>query len=185
MFEKRLAAIPPQSFTADGSDIGVVKVYNATLFRVKQEVLLNGTALPTAELEVKAVLDLKTLIVGPRGSSIKTTFNISAYTVAAGANISAVEQKRPTIPQEDIARAVYEEEPIVAIRGIAVDETGGIRSATNPTPVESNTWWNEADISRDGDDDITKVEFLKDTSLVETIDLQYNGEKSVTKVIKT
>lgn len=185
MLEKRLVAVPPQSFTADGSNLGVITVFNATLFVVKQQVLLNGTSLPTAELEVKRVLNLNQLVVGPRNSNIDETIDISAYTVAANATISAIQQKRPSIPLEEFWRAVYAEEPAVALRGLAVDQLGNPLNKDNPYPIKTGTFWDEADITRDGDDDITKVEFSKYGNLVETVDLEYNGEKSVIKVIKS
>lgn len=129
--EKRLAAVSPQSFTSDGTSDGLVTVTDASLFKVKQKVIINANTLPNiSTIEVKRVVDATQLYVGPVSSSvpgsgsIDSRTNISAYTVALGANIFADEQPRPAIPNESIVRANYEEEPTVAERSVLVDKLG-------------------------------------------------------------
>lgn len=185
MLEKRLPAVPPQSFEADGTTDGKITVFNSSLFKVKQQVTLTASSLAPLDLEVKRITDINTIYVGPIKGNIDARENISAYTMVLSAAIFANEQKRPSVPVEEISRAVYEEEPVVATRVIPVDRLGNQISEDNPVPVQANTWWNEADITRDGDDDIIKVEFSKNDVLIQTIDLEYNGEKSVVKVIKS
>lgn len=185
MLEKRFTAVPPQAFTADGTTDGKITVFDSSLFKVKQVVTLTGNTLQPLELEIKRITDIHTMYVGPIKGNIDTREDVSAYTVALAGSVFANEQKRPSIDLPEYSRAVYEEEPVVATRVIPVDRLGNKITDENPTPVKTGTWWDEADISRDGDDDITKVEFSKFGSLVETIDLQYNGEKSVVKVIKS
>lgn len=151
MYEKRFGAVSPQSFTADGTGNGVVTLANATLFKVKQEVRLNATALPQLELEVKSVESITQLIVGPRGGNIKATINISQYTTAAGASIDAPEQKRTPIDYAEIMRAVYDEEPTVALRNVLVDKLGNKIDENNPLPTTA-TISGDVTIGTDGFD---------------------------------
>lgn len=137
MFEKRLAAVAPQAFIADGTDRGAITVADTRLFKVKQQVSLMASALPNLALEVKKILSPTLLIVGPCGPDINKTEDVSAYTVAALSFIFANEQKRPSIPLEEFMRAVYEEEPTVAIRSMLVDKYGYDYTATNRLPVEA------------------------------------------------
>ena len=124
MYEKRFSAVSPQSFVADGTANGIITIANATLFKVKQEVRVSATSLPQLELEVKSVLSITQLVVGPRGGNINNTINISAYTVSGGATVDAPTQKRPSIDYSELMRAVYDEEPTVALRNILVDKLG-------------------------------------------------------------
>ena len=137
MLEKRLIAVPPQFFTVSGTQSGMLTIANATLFKVKQEILLNAIGLPTLELEVKRITSINNLLVGPRNSRITETIDVSVYTTALNASISAPEQKRPMIPFEEHTRAVYEEEPTVALRTILVDPLGDRHSTDNPLPVDA------------------------------------------------
>lgn len=139
MFEKRWAAVPPQLFTANGTANGEIKVANTAchFFKVKQKVFLTASSLsPLDNIEIKKILDDETIIVGPCGSNIHSTINISAYTTALGAAIVANEQMRSSVPLEEFTRAVYEEEPTVANRTILVDECGNRITDNNPLPVK-------------------------------------------------
>lgn len=137
MLEKRFRAVSAQAFVADGTANGVITIANATLFKVKQEVLVNATGLPQLELEVKDIPSITTMVVGPRGGNIRGTIDISAYTTAAGGNIFANEQKRPPIDYSEIMRGVFEEEPTVALRNFLVDKLGNGYDASNPLPVDA------------------------------------------------
>lgn len=136
MLEKRFPVVPPQNFTADGTANGVITIANTRLFKVKEVVKITGTALPILELEVKNVINLHQMVVGPITGSILTTTDVSAYTVAAASNVFCpATQKRPNITADDFERAVYEEEPVVAKRVILVDGLGDKYNETNPLPV--------------------------------------------------
>lgn len=137
MLEKRFRAVSPQAFVANGTANGVITIVNATLFKVKQEVLVEATGLPQLELEVKDIQNITTMIVGPRGGNIRGTINISAYTTGLGANVFANEQKRPPIDYAEIMRGVFEEEPAVALRNLLVDKLGSPYDSTNPLPVDA------------------------------------------------
>lgn len=136
MLEKRWPVVAPQAFTADGTDNGLVTIADTTLFKVKQKVYIAAASLPNLYLEVKDVLDMHHLMVGPQTGSILMSTDISAYTVALAGNIYCpIEQKRPPINSDEYMRSVYDEEPTIALRNILVDELGNRISETNPLPV--------------------------------------------------
>lgn len=133
MFEKRSAAVAPKAFTANGTDRGVVTVSDTRFFHVKQQVIIIASTLPNLNLEIKKVLSPTQLVVGdPKNSDINSFTDISAYTTALTSFIYANEQKRPSIPFEEFMRAMYAEEPAVAMRTFTVDRYGrGIDSVVD------------------------------------------------------
>jgi hypothetical protein len=136
--EKRLEAVPAQLFTANGTIDGLITVADATEYKVKQEVYLSASSLPDLDkIEIKSVISATQMYVGPKGGNIDARIDISVYTVALGAAITANLQNRPNIPEQHIPRAVYEEEPTVAIRVFPVDELGNDYTASNPFPVSA------------------------------------------------
>jgi hypothetical protein len=135
MFEKRWAAVPPQLFTSNGTPGGVITVMDSSLFKVKQLVNITANTLPNLNLEVKSVPNDVTIVVGPIGANIFTYADISAYTTALSGAVSANEQKRSSVPVEEINRAVYEEEPTVALRNVLVDKHGRKIDSSNPLPT--------------------------------------------------
>jgi hypothetical protein len=143
MLEKRLKAVPAQAFTSDGTANGKITVSSAALFKVKQQIFLSASSLPNIELEIKNIEDEHILYVGPKGGSINTREDVSQYTVALGASISANEQKRPTVPVEEINRAVYEEEPTVAQRVVLVNEMGDKYGKAKPFQI-TDSFQNDA-----------------------------------------
>ena len=133
--EKRWAAIAPIAFTVDGTSDGIVTLSTTKRIHVKQRIYIQATGNLNLFLEVKRVLSKTQLIVGPQGTPISTTTDISTYTTALGANLYALEQPRPAIPLQEIERAVFEEEPTVAIRSLLVDDLGNTFDEGNPLPV--------------------------------------------------
>jgi len=77
-------------------------------------------------LEVKRVPSGTVVELGPTDAAISGRTDLSLYTVADGASITANFQARNRIPLKDIERAVYEEEPTVAIRVVQVDQFGNL-----------------------------------------------------------
>ncbi len=135
-YEKTLAAVPPQAFTADGTQFGVITIANTAGFKVKSEVVLNATGLPPLSLQIKRVLSPTQFIVGPNGAISPNNFkNISAYTVALGATVQAQEQNKINIPEIDHYKAIYEADPTVADRVVNVDQYGQFYGSANPLPV--------------------------------------------------
>jgi hypothetical protein len=136
MFEKRFARVDQQLFTADATATGIVTVPNTELFKVKQKVIVSSTlSVEPLHLEVKDVISPTTMQLGPKGGSIKSYEDLSAFTTAAGSYVKANEQQRPEIPVLEIPRFTYEEEPTVAWRVINVDEFGNKYTDDNPMPV--------------------------------------------------
>ncbi len=139
MLEKRLVAVSPQSFTANGGADGLITVSDTGLFKVKQEVIVTADMLQNIDsIEIKRISSATEMFIGPKGGNINARTNISAYTVALNAKISANEQKRPSIPFEEFTRAVYEEEPTVAQRSVLVDKYGNKYDDSNPLPVNAS-----------------------------------------------
>src|SRR5690606_13016080 len=60
----------------------------------------------------------------------------SGFLVADNSRISAELQDRPAIPPDAYNRAVYDEEPTVALRNVLVDQQGRKYTADNPFPVQ-------------------------------------------------
>lgn len=134
-FEKQWGAIAPRSFTSDGTIRGVVTLSDTAGFWVKQKVAIGSNTQPQKEFQVKVVLSKTQLVVGPPDNKIQTTSDISGYTVALGAVISAGAQDKSQIPDKDHYWAIYAPDPIVADRVILVDEYGEYYTNENPLPI--------------------------------------------------
>jgi len=137
LYEKRFKAVPPQAFTANGTITGQIKVVDTTLFKVKQLVVVGGGPLEHLELEVKRVDDQTTMYVGPVKGNIDARTDISAYTTALSSFIFANEQNRNSVPEQEIERNTYEEEPVVARRVTLIDPLGNKYNKLNPLPVDA------------------------------------------------
>lgn len=124
--EKFWPSIGTVPFTANGTITGHITLASATGFKVKMQIIVTSATQPTLSLEVKRVPSGTVLEVGPRGTHIDDRVNLSAYLLADGAAITANFQKRPSIPLQELERAVYAEEPTVAIRVVQVDQYGNI-----------------------------------------------------------
>lgn len=124
-YEKRLPAVAPQSFIANGTQDGKVTVADASLFKVKQNVvILSSTQINPLNVQVKRIDDINTIYVGDPAKAITDRTDLTLYLVADSANISAIEQNRPSIPEEQVERLTYEEEPTIARRAVLVDKMG-------------------------------------------------------------
>jgi len=125
MLEKRWIAVPPQAFAADGTADGKITVTDSTLFKVKQLVILVSNTIPSRDdLEVKRIPDKNTIFVGPKGGNIDSRVDLSAYLLTDSSTIAANEQQRSKVPEQEIERLTYEEEPTVARRSVLVDKMG-------------------------------------------------------------
>jgi hypothetical protein len=123
--EKRWKSVAPQQFVVDNALLGKITVNDATLFKVKQQVVINSSTISNRDdLEVKRISDRVTIFLGPKTGNIDSRVNLSAYTPSDTPIIYANEQQRVKIPEQEIERLTYEEEPVVARRVIQVDEIG-------------------------------------------------------------
>lgn len=141
--EQKWPAVPPQLFTVDGGAQGQITVADVRGFKVKQAVQIKATGQPDLRVQVKRVTR-KTgkIIVGPfpdtntQGKAgLRTTTDLSAYTLAAGAIIFAEEQDKIKIKPDDQDIATYEQEPTVARRVVQVDQFGDFYDQDNPIPI--------------------------------------------------
>lgn len=129
--EKRWGEISAQAFLLQGTAEGVATVSNASLFRVKQRVTLTDGP-NTLNLEVKRVTSETTLELGSQAKDIFDRADISAFT--AGSILRAIEQPKFKISPDDVLQAVFEHEPVVALRTFLVDGLGNRIDQNNPTP---------------------------------------------------
>lgn len=181
MLEKRFVAVSPQLFTTDGTSDGKLTVVYSGFFKVKQQVTITSNVQPPLEVEVKRINSINDIEVGPRGK-IEARTDLSNYTVAAGANIRANEQFRPLIPQEEVIRAVYEEEPVVAYRVIGVDQDGNTINWSEDGLVPQE--FDDVVLTRDLDEDIVEAKFYLRGEEIRDLELTYNLAKSLIRVKK-
>lgn len=135
MIQTKFAAVPAQPFTSDGDSEGNLTVADSTLFKVQQLILLKSDDQQPRELQIKRITGPNQIKVGKVKAPIHEGVDISDFLVADNATIQAKEQDRPAIPPDAFERAVYDEEPTVAIRTTAVDALGNKYSTKNPLPV--------------------------------------------------
>jgi len=133
--ERKLLAIAPQLFTADGTTNGVVKVADSCLFRFRQDVIIRATGLNPLKVEVKEIADSTTILVGAPIYSFKDRVDISAYTTALGATIEAQRQAIKAIDHLEIGLSAFERSPVAAYRSVLVDKCGNIIDEDNPLSV--------------------------------------------------
>lgn len=185
--EKKWSAVPPRLFTVDGSANGLVTVSSTAGFKVKQAIVIAGTALPNLALQVKRVNSPNTLIVGlinpPQGQAFKGV-DISLYTTAANSYIYAEEQEKAKLKPDDIVQAVYDQEPAVAIRTLLVDQYGNYYDDNNPLPTSGGgsggggglapSNFDEVDIIYNVNQDPEQYQFYLASVLVGAIDVTYD-----------
>lgn len=133
--EKKWDLVPPQPFTATGTVDGHITVADSRLFHVKQTVIIFSDALGPILFQTKQINSLTDIVVGPVSQDINSRSDMSAYLLSSNPMISANTQERYTIRPEAITRAVYQEEPAVAIRTLMVDPLGDFYDDENPLPI--------------------------------------------------
>lgn len=137
-FERKLAAVPPQAFTANGTSVGVVTIASTAGFFIKQFVNLQSNTIPSAGFQVKNILSETQLVIGLPDNSLNAPqkpLDLSAYTVADASTISAPEQNNFPIKPDDHYLAVFMPAPVSADRVIDVDPYGNPYGPDNPYPV--------------------------------------------------
>ena len=135
MTEKKWDEILRQPILANGGAEGQIIVSDPTLFKVKQRVFLISNAQQSRELIINRISTTGVLTLGKLGSHIDSFENLSDFLLIDAPQIFALRQVRSSITPNDYERAVYEEEPIMAKRTIAVDAMGNKYSTKNPLPV--------------------------------------------------
>ena len=182
--ERAWDAIGPVAFIANGGADGTVTVSSVAGFKVKQSVVVSATTLPDQILQVKKVISSTKLIVGPTTTSgnLMARQDMSAYGPSNLATIQAEEQKKSLLPITDIVQAVYEQEPTVAIRTVAVDSLGNHWGPNNPLPVvsggENLPYTDDIKIIRDSDSDPIRYEFYLGATMKYFITVTYDSNKN-------
>lgn len=185
--EKRLKAVSPKAFTANGTADGKVTILYTGGFKVKQVVVLKSNT-SSISLEIKRIESSSVLYVGPVKSNINDRSDISAFTVADQSTIEAQEQPRPSIPEQEIERLTYEEEPTVARRTVLVDELGNKYSDSNPLPVSATVQTETYDdVQMDYDpitQDMIEARFYKSGNLSYTLTFEYDENENLIGVYR-
>jgi hypothetical protein len=134
--EREWDDIPSINFLQDGGEDGLIVLSDTANFRVKQKVKIKSLSEPDLVLQVKKVSSPTRLYVGPIDNNMNTRANLSSYTVANIASISAERQQKVTVPKDDQYKTTYEQEPVLARRTIAVDQYGDFYTQENRLPVD-------------------------------------------------
>ena len=147
-YERKWAAVPPQALTANGGQFGLVTVADTAGFRVKQNAYLKDNTGATQAVQIKLVLSSTQLLVGNCDNQIANwpQINISNWLVANNAVIGAEWQPKNTIGADDIVKAVYEADPVAAVRTLDVDQYGNPYSESNPLPVNADVTVNSVQL---------------------------------------
>lgn len=114
---------------------GKIVVSDIERLHTKQEVVISKAGEPVLKAEVKRILSDTEFYVGPLNQPIQRYFKHSELIAYDGGTITMSEQNRNPIASEYVLRAVYEEEPAVALRNLLVDSYGQYYNDKNPFPV--------------------------------------------------
>ena len=133
--ERNLSAVPPVLLTANGTTEGMVTITSTCGFYVKQQAVLQAPSIPPLNVEIKRVVSPTVLLVGFSSPNMNHRIDVSAFTVAAGSFIFAVEQPKAVLAMESRLYASYMQEPANSWRTSLVDCIGNLYGASNPLPV--------------------------------------------------
>lgn len=120
---------------------GIVTVSSTKGLHTKMEIILKAIGQPDVLLQIKRIISDTEIIVGKRDTEIAAYENPVLYN---GGTLIADEQDRNKFNPDYVLRAVYEEEPAVALRTYQVDRFGqgidSIRDAqgVNRIAVDAN-----------------------------------------------
>jgi hypothetical protein len=190
MIEKRWRLVGPYTFTSVGTALGVAQIQDACDFRVKMRVRLSN-GINRVELEVKRVNSETELELGPPGN-IQLRSDLTSFGV--GSIIIALEQPRNDIPLQEIERAVFEEEPVVALRNMLVSPCTGVPIGTstddggnvsiNVSVVNPSSPYTKIVLNRGPCDEgqLSSIEYYRDATLLKTVTLSYNCDDEITEV---
>ena len=136
--ERRIFAVPSTPLISDGTNKGQLQVTDNSQWMVGHVIFLSSDTQGTLELKIKRILsDKNTIFVGPKDKNIHVRTDISDFLISDNAAIVANEQERPKVPEQEIERSTYEEEPTVARRVVIVDKWGNRIDEANPLPVSA------------------------------------------------
>lgn len=111
----------------------IITVSTTNALHVKQKITLRNGPSTQTDLEIKRVLSATQIQVGPIGNEMGNIINPTIYN---GGTLEAEEQERNKVSNDITMRAVYQEEPAVALRTVPVDWLGRFYTTDNPFPVQ-------------------------------------------------
>lgn len=113
----------------------IITVTSTVGLHTKQKVRLSKINIPSQDFIIKRIISDTQLQVG----QIDTDFvNYENPVQFDGGRLEMYEQERDKMSSEIVIRAVYEEEPAVALRNILVDRHGQHYTQDNPLPVSGS-----------------------------------------------
>ena len=111
-FERDLSAVAPVLLTANGGTEGQIQITSTLGFFVKQQVILQASAIPPLNVgSKKCYFQIPNLLVGPASPNMNHRVDVSVYTTAAGSFMFAVKQPKAVLPMESRLYASYIQEP--------------------------------------------------------------------------
>lgn len=120
-----------QTLTANGGADGTLTVTSTAGFYTNQIALLTGngssTELVVLDVESTTVLRMGQYVYAPfnnQPSRINSGVNLSSFTTAGGAAITAATQAKPNLDSNNIPYFVFEPDPVSAYRVMSVDQQG-------------------------------------------------------------
>jgi len=122
--ERRWDAYSTTPLTADGTLNGIISVADTFGLYTKMAVSLASNTQPKTTFQVKAVLSPTQVQLGLPSTDLNQFSDLTAFTVADSADLTAPRQNIPVIKPDDIQNAVYAREPIVGLRQAQVDKYG-------------------------------------------------------------
>ena len=180
--EKRILVVDKQPLLSNGSIKGEITVSDTSLFRVGQIVTLSSDTKDNADYQVKRILKNTSISLGRSDKPIQDRVDVSAYKIADNAVMFAREQKRPPVPEQEIERHTYEEEPVVARRVVLIDKYGERYALDNPVPSIISDGEDSLVINPDGS---VNVNIVNSTTVPESIETPFNEVTSVAKNVRT
>lgn len=180
MASERYLAAASSSLTSNGLADGTLKVNLSDGFKVKARAILSSDTQPKLEVEIKAVIDRLTILVGPPSSDIQERLNVSAYLVADNAKLDQPQQRKMSISPADVDRATYEEEPVVARRMIQVTREGNAFNAKGAGLVPPE--YDRVFLTRDIGGRITQTDFYLNDELIKTLEFSYDLDSNLIEV---
>jgi hypothetical protein len=169
-----------------------VTVPSTQKLHTKQAVVLSLGA-NSDEYEIKAVISETQIRVGKKGTDIARFENPIQFN---GGELVLSEQARNSIEGGVVWRAVYQEEPAVALRTMAVDyqgrafdseidQDGKVRLMVSGGGSGGGSAWDKVILARDIDGDITTATYENQNVVQETYALSYDVNKDLIQVDKT
>lgn len=135
--QTRLKKVPSIVLTADGGIRGEITTAVSSPFILNQIVVIRATGLEPLTLRVRRVDNEFTFSLGPVDGDTKDRTDLSTFTTVLSGTIEANEQDRPIVPQQEIERHTFQDEPTVGRRSYSVDKQGEGYSENNPLPTKT------------------------------------------------